>query len=167
MARVLLPVMPRRYDPNPRGSATKHVTMAGDNPFERRVTAVNGSARRTMLPGMGAIDLTPIAQTTAAAAGDATKTAASGGAIDWTSLAQKVGDSALKVGTTYAQNRIETLYGPKPQPLTGTAATMLPGQAGASYPPPPKKSSVLPWVLAGAGILAVGGVIIFLRRKKR
>lgn len=56
MARQLVPTMRVKVDPNPKGSATTHVTMASANPFERGVTSVreaNQPDTRSMLPGMG------------------------------------------------------------------------------------------------------------------
>jgi hypothetical protein len=54
MATVLVPTMRAKYDPNPRGSATAHVTMAAANPFERESVSVRAANQpRDMLPGMG------------------------------------------------------------------------------------------------------------------
>ena len=53
MATVYNPVMPRRYNPNPRGSATTQVTMPGHNPFEQRTRLVNRAGITAQLAGFG------------------------------------------------------------------------------------------------------------------
>jgi hypothetical protein len=57
MATQIVPVMRVSVDANPRGSATKHVTMPSANPYEREtVTLRDGNNPRSMLPGLGAED---------------------------------------------------------------------------------------------------------------
>lgn len=163
MARVLIPVVPRRYNHNPRGSSTVQVQMRGDNPFERPTMLVNSNRR--MLPGMGGLgttlDTTPIQQ----AAAQTVDQAASGGGFSWSGLLSKVTGAAVDVGTAYATNRIQTLYGPKPAPLPVPQTTLLPGQPGApaAYPAAPSK---MPMILGVAAVVGVGA-FMFLRKKKR
>lgn len=52
MATVMTPINPRRYNHNPRGSATTQVTMAAHNPFEQRTTLVNRSGTVAQLAGI-------------------------------------------------------------------------------------------------------------------
>jgi hypothetical protein len=55
MAKVMVPVQPRIYNHNPRGSATAVVTMKGNNPFERALAGPEGlvQVRAGIMPGMG------------------------------------------------------------------------------------------------------------------
>jgi len=155
MARVLQPVMRRTYDHNPRGSSTATVRMAAQNPFEGRVSM----ATRSAMPGMGAIDLTQIPTNTAGGMGFN---------VDWGNIIEKGAENAIKIGSEFASNRIDRLYGPKPVPLQAPAAVLLPGQPGATrFPvygvPAPSK---LPWIIGGAAVLGAVAFVV-LRKKKR
>jgi len=53
MATQLVPVMRVKVDPNPRGSATSHVTMPAANPFERETLSVRTANQPPQLSGLG------------------------------------------------------------------------------------------------------------------
>lgn len=161
MARVITPVHPRRYNPNPKGSATTTVLMKAHNPFEtpvRQVTRRSGS-----LPGMGAIDLAPLQS----AGQEALKTTATSGGIDWASI----WGGAIKTGTELVgqagSNLIDKLIPPASVKLPVPQAHLLPGQPGASAPvyiQPPSRPSPLPWIIGGGVLL---GAVVFMMRKRR
>jgi hypothetical protein len=151
MARVLIPVNPRRYNYNPRGSSTAQVTMRSDNPFERPTQLMNAS--RGMLPGMGFI-------------GDDAAPAPADTGIDWTKILTGVATAATPVAQQVIQNRIQQLYGPKPAALVGPTMSLLPGQTGAALPRPAPKRSILPWAIGG-GVLLIGIGALFMLRKKK
>jgi hypothetical protein len=152
MARVLIPLNPRRYNYNPRGSSTAQVTMRADNPFERPTQLMNAS--RGMLPGMGFI-------------GDDAAPAPADAGFDWTKILTGVATAATPIAQQVIQNRIQQLYGPKPAALVGPTMSLLPGQTGAQVPMPlPKKKSILPWAIGG-GVLLLGiGALVMMRKKK-
>lgn len=56
MATQLVPVMRVKVNPNPRGSATSHVTMPAANPFERETLSVRTANQPPQLSGLGAED---------------------------------------------------------------------------------------------------------------
>jgi hypothetical protein len=158
MARVLIPITPRRYNYNPRGSSTAQVTMRSDNPFERPTRIVN--APRSMLPGMGFIG--------EGEDGSAAPTAPADTGFDWTKLLTGVATAATPIAQQVVQNRIQELYGPQPAALVGPTMSLLPGQTGAKLPVmvPPAKKSVVPWAIGG-GVLLLGIAALFLMRKKK
>lgn len=151
MARILMPTMARRYNANPKGSSTTTVTMKSNNPFESRVALLSGGA----LPGMSGLGEEPGNQpaTTPAAAG-----------FDWTALAQSIAGAGVQVGGQLATNRIQQLYGPKPQQLTGPGAVPLP--IGIPYAQP---KSWMPWAIMGGGVVLAGVMLFAFRggKKKR
>lgn len=114
MATQIVPVMRVRVDANPRGSATKHVTMPSANPYERETLSIrDGNNPRSMMPGLGAEDQfgfdwgniqqsydAAVAPTTPAVA----PTSSSGGFFDslWggiSSIGTAILPSVLQVGT--------------------------------------------------------------------
>ena len=156
MARINIPTMRVKVDANPKGSATTHVTMPGDNPFERGVThlrSANQPSVRAMLPGMGHVDgwfddfasgfsgkpgpgTTAKASDGATAGGaDSSKSATSNG---WGNIIGKIADTGLNIGTQYLQADIAkkiakaqtTHYLPTPAPAPAPVPqpTRLPGQ---------------------------------------
>jgi hypothetical protein len=145
MARVITPVHPRRYNPNPRGSATTTVLMRAHNPFETRVrlaTRQSGS-----LPGMGALD------------------------IDWGNIFEKGISTGIDLVGTAGQNVVNKLIPPPTTTLQAPQATLLPGQPSAGAPglpvylPAPAKPSPMPWIIGGVAVL--GGVLFMTMRKRR
>jgi len=149
MARVLIPVYKRRYNPNPKGSSTTQVLMPSDNPFERRTSIVNQS--RTMMPGMGGLgDIAPVAP-------------ASTG-INWGAITQGAVTAGTQVGQVALTNAVnKILPPPKPVPMQYPQAQPLP----MSYSPAAQKKSILPWAIGG-GVLVLGiGALLMLRGKKR
>jgi len=116
-------------------------------------------ATRSVMPGMGAIDLTQIPTNTAGGMGFN---------VDWGNIIEKGAENAIKIGSEFASNRIDRLYGPKPVPLQAQGSTLLPGQPGATrFPvygvPAPSK---LPWIIGGAAVLGAVAFVV-LRKKKR
>jgi len=150
MARVLIPVMPRRYNANPRGSATTTVTMAGDNPFERQVNVLNST--RSMLPGMGALGITDGPSVPTDSQPPVTPAEAAAAGVDW---------SKILTGLTNAGAQLAIAKLTPPLPKT-TGITPIP--VGGPFHMP-AKSSVLPWAI-GVGVVVVGlGAFLLLRRK--
>lgn len=154
MARVLMPTMARRYNPNPRGSSTTTVTMKSNNPFESNIQLHNANA----LPGMSGLG--NVAPAPATSPNPMAAQAPSGG-FDWTGLMNAIGQTGVQVGGQLATNRIQELYGPKPQPLTAPGAQYLPVGVPLAQPKP-----WLPWALVGGGVLAAGVILFAFRGKK-
>lgn len=169
MAQVLIPQNARRYNHNPRGSATAVVTMKGLNPFEggrRAVIEHPGSA----LPGMSGLEgLSGLGE-----AQGATPTAEAGGAM--TDILSNIVKAATTVGTTLATARINELYpaqSPQSIPSQGSQQISqsqintlpLGPQSTVSYPPAP--ASKLPWILGAVGIAGLGLAFFLSRKKKR
>lgn len=164
MARVLVPVHDRKYNHNPRGSATATVTMSGRNPFEGTgaVLVHKGSA----LPGMSGLG------DTAAPAAGASPTSDSS---SWmTGLLSSIIPAVTSVGTQLATGRINQLYPPPTPALPTTNAQLLPGQSGPQTLPvgaqsyiayPPATPSKLPYILIGVGVVGLG--LAFMLSKKR
>lgn len=164
MDRLLVPTMPMRVDPNPRGSATKHVTMAGDNPFEREVLAVRGAnaplmVTNSMLPGMGLGD-TP------------------GGTASSSFDMNQVWGGLTKLATEAGSLLIQKELGPKPvQQLPTQQSAQIPGPQIVQIPAqnpnivmqmPDQQSNLpkmMPWIIGGVAILAVGGIMLAKRRR--
>ena len=166
MATQLVPTMRVTVDPNPRGSATAHVTMPAANPFERETLAIRRANQpNASIPGVGMAGL-----------GDF-----------WSDLR----DTALSIGAGAAANWLGV---PVSQPVqTAPPAQAIPVQQPAPLqyvqPTPvqtaPPASSVptmnpsqyyqqdqgggmakyLPWIIGGGAIILVGGVLV-MRRKK-
>lgn len=161
MARVLIPVMPRRYNHNPVGSSTATVIMKANNPFEAPVRQV--SRRSGSLPGMGALDIVAPLQT---ASQDALKAGATSGGIDWSSLATTGLQTGINILGTAGQNVVNKLIPPASQPLSAPQSVLLPGQPGAppvAYIQTPAPSK-LPWIIGG--VVVLGGVLLLTLRKK-
>ncbi len=137
MARVLIPVMNRRYNANPRGSATTTVVMSANNPFERPVNVLN--ATRSMLPGMGALGADPAP-------------AAAPGSIDWNAILTGGVTAAAQLAAAKLNPPIKVATGISPIPVVG------PGY----YPPKP---SMAPWLIGG-GVAVLGVVGLFLMLRK-
>ncbi len=153
MARVLIPVMPRRYNPNPRGSATTTVTMSGDNPFERPVNVLNST--RSMLPGMGALGMTdgPSADASLSPSQPMVPSASTG--IDWSKILTGAVQAGAQLGVAKLQAQADRAL-----PKT-TGITNIPVQG--YYPPP--KHPALPWVIGGGAVLVLGlGAFLFFRK---
>lgn len=165
MARVMIPVQPRRYNFNPKGSATAVVTMRGHNPFER--TTSREALQPYMLrsrpgglaglgddaPGTGAM-LGPPSPTPAATDSGSTP-------IDWTKIAQLTAAAVQPLATAEASKL-----------LTKATASTLPGQtapkplAVGAQPIVAKPASKLPWILGGVGAVAAIGILFLVLRKK-
>lgn len=154
MARVLIPVHARRYNPNPRGSSTTTVMMRADNPFESRSTIINGQ-RSGSMPGMGGLGDAPVPATSPVSSAPA---AASTG-IDWTKLLTGVSQVGVQVGGQLAQNAIQQHYGqlPAQQPM------LLPTQTHPGLRVAQPSSWVPIAVIGGAAVLGIG--ILFMARK--
>lgn len=165
MARVLVPVNPRSYNHNPRGSATAVVTMGGRNPFEggAPILVHKGSA----LPGMSGLG-----DTAAPAPAGATPTSDSSSWI--TGLLSSIVPAITTVGTQLASGRINELYPPQSQNISAQGPQALPGQGGPQqlatgpqsylvYPPAPKSN--MPYILIGVGVVGLG--LAFMLSKKR
>ena len=156
MARVLIPTHARRYNPNPRGSATATVTMRSDNPFERGVRAVNGR----MLPGLGALEVP--STLTQALPSSTVEAAKSTTGINWGGMFENLANTAIKVGGDVATSK---LVKPVAQPLPSQGITTLPVVQPVIQYGQEMRSSKLPMILLGLGVIGLGAV--FLLRKKR
>ncbi len=158
MARVLVPVMPRRYNHNPVGSSTAVVTMRGSNPFESGVAGLKRvSSYPGQLAGLGAAGLgdAPIMGPPNPNATDSGTTP-----INWAGMVQSVATAAQPLisaqATRLLSPQVNTIAGQYlPQPLPVNPQLMQP------------KSSKMPYVLVGAGVLGLGLVFLLMRRKKR
>lgn len=151
MARVLIPVMRRTYDHNPRGSATATVMMKGNNPFEQRSLLVNGKLAGGALPGMSGL-------------GDAAAPAPAPAApaTDWNTVAQQLAQAAIQVGGSVATGAINQRYATN-QRLPAVGSTQIPVvNSNSVYQP---RASWAPWAIGG-GVLGVGLVAILLLRRK-
>ncbi len=153
MARILMPTMARRYNPNPRGSSTTTVTMKSNNPFEHRVSLHDANA----LPGMSGLG-----DNNTEASMATTPAPAAPGGFDWGALANTLAQTGVSVGGQLATNRIQQLYGPKPQPLQAAGSTYLP--VGIPYAQP---KSWLPWAIIGGGVVLAGTLLIAFRGGKK
>jgi hypothetical protein len=151
MAIALYPEMRRRYDPNPKGSATAQVMMASDNPFERRVSLVNSG--RSMMPGMGALG----------AEAAAAPVPATG--VDWTAIATGALQAGTQVGQTALTNAVNrVLPPPKPVTLSAPQATYMPVVNPVVAP---AKPSIMPWVIGGGvAVLGLGALFLVMRKKR-
>jgi hypothetical protein len=148
MAIAFSPSTRRRYNHNPRGSATAHVTLPSNNPFERRITVVNDS--RSMIPGMG----------------DLGAEAAPKPGIDWASIATGVSNAAIQVGQQAATNAVNRILPPPPSTVLQAPQTQYLQPSYPTYAPAPK-SGISKWVIGG-GIAVLGiGVLFLVTRKKR
>lgn len=145
MARVLIPVTPRQYNYNPRGSSTTQVLMRADNPFERSVSVEKSQFQRrgVMLPGMGEL-------------GDDPAPAAPAAADPWAVLTQGVVDVGKQVAA-------KELAKPAVRKIpVASKITALP--IGQPYPPP--KKSKLPLIIGGVAVVGLLGALILIRRKR-
>lgn len=151
MAIQYVPTLAVRVDNNPKGSATKHVTMRADNPFERQAPVMRSANQpRDMLPGMGAFDyMAPIPDTQGVAtpsiqAGGQTASGTSSTSSGWGDffggLTKSLTSAAVDVGSAYATSqlvdkRVDT--GPSTQDLmTMAVMQQMTAAQGASLPAP-------------------------------
>jgi hypothetical protein len=148
MATVIHQIRKQSYDHNPRGSATAHVTMRQDNPFDRRVVSAIRDLR--------GLDL-----------GDATQTdpgavaaPASGGF--WSNM----GSGILSTLTSVGAKVIPALAVTAVQAAGDSGA--IPGVAPVQAPAPvaPPKPAMPAWVIP-AGVAAAGIVLFLAMRKKK
>lgn len=151
--RVLVPTVPRVYQPNPGSGATTQVTMKADAPWSRTVTV--GKARN-QISGLGAMSGLGIT-TTVTDTGTAQAVTAPAAQPDttqagwsWTSALNSILPSALKIAEAGATAAINKQLGPK---LTTTQQFMP-----YTYAAGPN------WVVIG-GIVAALGVGIFFMSK--
>jgi hypothetical protein len=149
MAVALTPVMARRYNHNPRGSATSTVVMKSNNPWERKSTLMNAPSSRLSggaLPGMSGL-------------GDDIPTS-NGTPIPTTGTSDLT--AAIGAGVALATARISQLYGGG-----ASALPILNSNAKPPLPPgaPAPSSSALPMLIGIGGIGVV--VYLFLRKKPR
>lgn len=149
MARVLMPVMPRTYNPNPRGSATTTVRMRADMPFERPSMVVNSN--RGMLPGMSGLGADP-------APGTPPIFGAQG--VDWTALLNQGAQIGIQAGQSAIQNAIT----PHMQQMSTPSINHLPVMTGARAVAPAKP--IWPWVVGGVVVVGAIGALLLLRKKK-
>ncbi len=159
MARVLIPVVPRRYNHNPRGSSTAVVTMAGHNPFESGVSGLHRiSSNPGQLAGLGGAGLgadpAPVYGPPAPGATDSGTTP-----INWAGIAQAVATAATPLVAAEAQRLVPS----QAARIQGAAATMLPVNPQISYPKPKSK---MPYVLVGVGVVGLAAAFFLMRRKK-
>jgi len=160
MARVLIPVMPRRYNHNPVGSSTATVMMKANNPFEAPVRQV--SRRSGSLPGMGSLDVTALQSS----AQETLQASATSSGFNWAQVGTSLAQTGIDILGTAGQNIVNKLVPPPSTTLKAPSAILLPGQPGAGAPalqyaqPAPSK---LPWILGGVAVL--GGVLFFTMRK--
>lgn len=147
MAVVLTPVMARRYNHNPRGSATSTVVMKSNNPWERSSTLMNAPNARLSggaLPGMSGL-------------GDDVPTS-NGTPIPTTGTSDLT--AAIGAGMALATARIQQLYGGGASALPIANSNARPPLAPAA--PAPAGSS-LPLIIGIGGIGLVA--YLFLRKK--
>jgi len=155
MARVMVPTMRARVDPNPRGSATSHVTLPSANPMEREVTSLRpanqprGMQVTQMPSGLGSSFAEDFQSgfTGEAPAADASGNpvdagASSGGGGTGTPWWQKI-TGALVEGVGVPLLREKVLDSPQPQRLptrgqqpvpTGPGSHQLPAAGPATLP---------------------------------
>jgi len=141
-----MPVMSRRYDHNPRGSATSTVVMKSNNPFEARTRVMNS------LAGLGAD--APAAANPTAPAGFNWGTFGEG-------LVTSIGKVGVQVGGQIVTNEVNKRYGQIP----GPAISPLPTTSGMRVAPAPK--AWLPFAILGGAVVVGGGILMLMRKKKR
>jgi hypothetical protein len=169
-----------KVDPNPRGSATTHVTMPAANPFEREELSVRSANQpRQMMPGMGQFDFDFNAGTTTGA--DALPAAQSApadtGSSWWGGLLQNISSAAINVGQSAA---ISHLSKPEDQSIQTdpTQALMAAAVANMNRPtaqqlpavnpnvviqqPPSQMGKYMPLIIGG---VAVAGILGFMMMK--
>ena len=144
--KVLVPTVPRVYQPNPASGATTQVTMKADMPWQRTVRV---GKPRMQISGLGddyqpAVDIT---QSDGGAAALPQAKPAQPAGFSWGGLI----DDIAKVGTAAATAVVQKQLGPK---LTTTQKLMPYTSAGG-----------VNWVVVG-GIAAVVGVGIFFMTRK-
>ena len=162
MARVLIPVMPRRYNHNPVGSSTATVIMKANNPFEAPVRQV--SRRSGSLPGMGAIDVNALQSS----AQETLQASATRSGFNWGEVGTNLAQTGISILGTAGQNIVNKLVPPPTTTLTAPSAVMIPGQPNQGAPAVPyyqqaPAPSKLPWILGGVAVL--GGVLFLTMRK--
>lgn len=189
MATIMRPTMRALVNPNPQGSATKHVTMPAANPFEARVTRVRlANAPRDMLPGMGdfatsfagaltgqtpggtAPAVTPSTDPAPAPVAEGTQQAPQ-------SFWAKLGETVLNVGSQFAISSIQTdqtkdllkaqakaIQAGVPTTLATPGITALPIGVPGAAPASSTLAKTLPWLIGAAAVAGVG--FILLRRRK-
>jgi len=193
MATVMVPTMRAQVDANPRGSATKHVTMAAANPFERKVTRLRASnQRRDMLPGMGhgLGDFWDDFSSGFTGDGGSTDGGSTGGGV-WGKLTGQLVES---IGIPLLQE--ELLPKPEDQRLQTTQSTRLQSSGSQAIPstqsapmptermyvmptalPPPQSPEgggfgrYAPWLLLGGGAIVAAAIVMHKkggsRRRRR
>lgn len=117
MATQIVPVMRVRVDPNPRGSATSHVTMPAANPFEREELSVRSANKPTeMLPGMGYVpqemlpgmgDDISFGAASKDTAFDTFGEKSTDNGFSWGEFGQGLTESILDIGEAFAINEIK------------------------------------------------------------
>lgn len=159
MARVLIPMNPRRYDHNPKGSSTAVVTMKGNNPFENRNVGRDGMQpmlrrQRGGLAGLGddAVQYGPPSP-------PATAPATPASSINWGAIAQATATAIQPLATAEAQRLLQKQTA---IPMSSQAPTALP----VGYRPAVAAPSKLPWILGGVGAVAAIGVLFLVLRRK-
>ena len=156
MARVLIPTYPRRYNHNPKGSATAVVTMKGANPFERTGSreALRPILRAPRPGGLSGLGDGPVLGPPSPAATDSGSKP-----IDWGKIAEATATAIQPLAAAQAARLL-----PKPvvQSLPGSAPSALP--VGYTVLPQPK--SKLPWIIGGVGAVAAIGVLFLVLRRR-
>lgn len=144
MALVYHPIRKQTYDHNPRGSATTHVTMRQDNPFDRRVIAKVRDLR--------GLDLGDATQTD-----PGTATSAPSGGF-WGSAMTMLSSAAATVLPKLAATAINASRSGDSGPVPGT------NPAPAPYVAP--KPAMPSWVIP-VGAVAIGAALFLAMRKKK
>lgn len=169
MARVLAPRYAKRYNFNPRGSATATVDLAGRNPFEGGVP-VRMKAPTSFLPLGTYKDNMPFGGMSGLGEGDPTA-AGSSASSWWGSLLPGITNMATTVGTQLVGAKINKMYPPTNPAIPTTGMTPINGQpvatlpVGQQYYAPTAAPSKMPMILIGVGV--VGLLAAFMMTRKR
>lgn len=190
MAIQQVPVMRVKVDPNPRGSATTHVSMPASNPFEREEISVRPANQpREMLPGMGDVFSDPYGTQPTPIAPEPQKEESS---FDWGGLFSNITSRVADVGATYAKSEIEAQQqadlikkqqaaeqqtalmrlvsaGAQKVPVTNTPQiipVVNPAPQGLMQPQQ-APSSKLPWIIGGAVVLGIGAMFLMKGKRRR
>lgn len=182
MATQLVPVMRVKVDPNPRGSATSHVTMPAANPFEREELSVRSANQPGgSMPGMGEFNFDFSTGTTTGAESLPAAKAAPEAQSWWGGLLQNVASSAVKVGQGWATHELtkpddKSIQTDPTQVLMAAAmanmnkptANQLPAvNPNVMYPPQPAgMGSTTKTMMIVGGVAAVGIIGFMMMNKK-
>ena len=166
MATQLVPTMRVAVDQNPRGSATAHVTMPSSNPFEREQLAIRRANQpNASIPGVGMAgvgDFWSDLRDTAVKIG-------AGAASNWLGVPQQQPVQTAPPAQAIPTQPMPPMQYPQPAPvLTSPPASSVPTMDPSDYGRDAGGGGMaqyLPWIIGGAAVLVVGGVLVMRKRK--